>query len=76
MAMPASAIRFAQEEREWIDSFAAMNGKSFSTQVRDWVRERIEDELDTKDLLQAITEDDGISYSFDELLQHYEERNP
>ena len=34
MAMAASAIRFEPEEKEWISSFAALNGNSFSAQVR------------------------------------------
>lgn len=59
MAMTASAIRFAPEEKEWIAAFAEMNGATFSAQVRQWTLERLEDELDARDLAQAIEEDNG-----------------
>ena len=54
MAMVASAIRFEQEEKEWINAFAETNGKSFSGQVREWVLDRLEDEMDARDLIDAI----------------------
>jgi len=62
----ASAIRFEQEEKEWIESFALMNGQSFSAQVREWVLERLEDELDARDLLEAVENSSGEFVSFDE----------
>ncbi|HIW75503.1 MULTISPECIES: type II toxin-antitoxin system RelB family antitoxin [Gordonibacter] len=67
MAMTASAIRFAPEEKEWITSFAEMNGTTFSAQVRQWTLERLEDELDARDLQAAIDEDDGTRVSWDEV---------
>ncbi|MEG1561184.1 MAG: DUF6290 family protein [Raoultibacter sp.] len=54
MGMTASAIRFRPEEKEWIDAFARLNGKSFSAQVRAWTLEKLEDEMDARDLSQAI----------------------
>ncbi|MDR3360841.1 MAG: hypothetical protein LBO20_09425 [Bifidobacteriaceae bacterium] len=33
-----------------------MNGLSFSAQVRQWALERLEDELDARDLKQAVDE--------------------
>ena len=59
MSKVASAIRFEPEEKEWITAFAKMDGNTFSSQVRLWVLERLEDELDTRDLAAAISEDDG-----------------
>ncbi len=59
MAMTVSAIRFAPEEREWIAAFAEMNGSTFSAQVRQWTLERLEDELDARDLKLALEQDDG-----------------
>ncbi len=59
MAMTASAIRFEPEEKEWISAFAEMNGTTFSAQVRQWTLERLEDEMDARDLKQAIDDDDG-----------------
>lgn len=65
MAMTASAIRFEPDEKEWISAFAKMNGTTFSAQVRQWTLERLEDEMDARDLKKAIEEDDGqrISWS-------------
>ena len=56
MAMTASAIRFEPNEKEWIATFSA--------QVRQWTLERLEDELDARDLSQAIEEDDGTRISW------------
>ena len=68
MAMKASAIRFDQNEREWISAFAQLNGTTFSAQVRQWTLERLEDELDARDLADAIRADDGERLSMDEVL--------
>ena len=68
MAMKASAIRFDQDEREWISAFAQLNGTTFSAQVRQWTLERLEDELDARDLADAIRSDDGERLSMDEVL--------
>ena len=66
MAMTASAIRFAPEEKEWIATFAEMNGTTFSAQVRQWALERLEDEMDARDLAQAIAEDTSDRVGWDE----------
>ena len=66
MAMTASAIRFEPEEKEWITAFAKLSGKTFSAQVREWTLERLEDELDARDLLDAISHDDGERISWDD----------
>ncbi|MDR1183894.1 MAG: DUF6290 family protein [Coriobacteriales bacterium] len=74
MSRTVSAIRFAPEEKEWIGAFANMNGKSFSAQVREWTVERLEDEMDARDLLDAIKmsdpNDKGIGVV--ELMQTYD----
>ena len=64
MAMKASAIRFNEEEIEWISAFAKLNGSTFSAQVRNWTLERLEDEMDARDLSLAIDSDkeDAISW--------------
>ena len=66
MAKTASAIRFEPEEKEWITAFAKMNGSTFSAQVRQWTLERLEDELDARDLAQSLEEDDGARISWNE----------
>lgn len=69
MAMTASAIRFEPDEKEWIAAFAEMNGSTFSAQVRQWTLERLEDELDARDLAKAVEDDDGERYSMDEVMR-------
>ncbi|MDR1183891.1 MAG: DUF6290 family protein [Coriobacteriales bacterium] len=54
MGKTVSAIRFEPEEKEWIGTFAEINGKSFSAQVREWTLARLEDEMDARDLLDFI----------------------
>lgn len=66
MAMKASAIRFAPEEKSWIEAFAEMNGTTFSAQVRQWTLERLEDEMDVRDLKQALKEDKGERTSWED----------
>ncbi|MEG0303920.1 type II toxin-antitoxin system RelB family antitoxin [Gordonibacter sp.] len=72
MAMTASAIRFAPEEKEWITSFAEMNGNTFSSQVRKWALERLEDEMDARDLAQALKDDDGERIEWDTAKRNLE----
>ena len=48
MAMTSTAIRFASEEREWIQAYADFVGKSFFEVVREAVLERIEDAADVE----------------------------
>ena len=62
--MTPSAIRFEPEEKEWISAFAEMNGITFSAQVRQWALERLEDEMDARDLKQALESDDGSRTSW------------
>jgi hypothetical protein len=74
MSKTVSAIRFEPEEKEWIGAFADLNGQSFSAQVREWTLERLEDEMDARDLLDAIKMSDpgdkGIGIT--ELMQTYD----
>ncbi len=67
MAMTASAIRFEPDEKEWISAFAEMNGTTFSAQVRQWTLERLEDEMDARDLKQALEEDDSSRTSWSDV---------
>ena len=71
MAMTASAIRFAPEEKEWIESFAELSGQSFSAQVRQWTLERLEDELDARDLAIALEGEQDEKVAWDDIKQRY-----
>jgi len=65
--MLSTAIRFAPEEKKWIQSYADFYGKTFSDVVRDAVLEKIEDEADLRAYNEALVLDDGISYSMAEV---------
>ena len=72
MAMRASAIRFNEQEKEWISAFAKMNGSTFSAQVRSWTLERLEDEMDARDLKAALDQDSDEAISWNEAKRQLE----
>lgn len=69
MAMSATAIRFADEERDWIKACADFMGESFSEFVRVAALERAEDAADLKAYRDALAEDDGTTHSIDEAMR-------
>ncbi len=69
MAMTATAIRFADEEREWIQAYADFMGKSFSEFVRETALEKVEDAADLQAYRDALEEDDGTTYSMEEVVR-------
>ncbi|MCL2654358.1 MAG: DUF6290 family protein [Coriobacteriia bacterium] len=75
MSKSVAAIRFEPEEKDWINSFAQMNGLSFSAQVRAWVLECLEDELDARDLKLAVEASEAdptdVGISINEFAEKY-----
>ncbi len=69
MAMSATAIRFADEEREWIQAYADFKGQSFSEFVRESALSRVEDAADLEAYQEALAQDDGVRYSMDEVMR-------
>lgn len=69
MAMEATAIRFAPEEKSWIQSYADFCGKTFSDVVREAVLEKVEDAADLEAYAEALEADDGVRYSMDEVMR-------
>lgn len=69
MAKTTTAIRFDQQEREWIQAYADFLGISFSQFIRRAALEKLEDALDTQDYMQALKEDDGTRYTMDEIMR-------
>lgn len=69
MAMTSTAIRFAPEERQWIQAYADMQGKSFSEVVREAALEAVEDACDLAAYRDALAEDDGTHYSLEEVIE-------
>ena len=72
MAMEATTIRFAPEEKAWIQSYCDFVGKSFSDVVREAVLEKVEDEADLLAYREALEESDGEYITMEELLEKLE----
>lgn len=68
MAMETTAIRFAPEEKAWIQSYADFCGRSFSDIVREAALEKVEEAADIEAYKAALEEDDGVRYSMDEVI--------
>jgi len=69
MAMNATAIRFADEEKDWIQAYADLLGESFSEFVREAALDRVEDAADLQAYKDALEQDDGKRYSMDEVMR-------
>lgn len=69
MAMETTAIRFAPEEKSWIQSYADFCGKTFSDVVREAVLEKVEDAADLEAYAETLEADDGVRYSMDEVMR-------
>ncbi len=69
MAMGATAIRFNEEEKSWIQSYANVLGMSFSEFVRNAALERVEDAADIRAYSEALKEDDGDRLSMNEVMR-------
>lgn len=69
MAMEATAVRFAPEEKEWIQAYADFLGVTFSDVVRESTLERVEDAVDVQAYEEALAEDDGVRYSMEEVMR-------
>jgi len=74
MSKVSTAIRFAPEEKSWIQKYADFQGKSFSDVVRDAVLEKIEDEADLRAYDAALAAGGDASYSMDEIDKMFDGR--
>ena len=69
MAMTATAIRFADEEKSWIQSYADLLGESFSEFVRESALQRVEDAADIEAYHDALKDDSGESFTMEEVMR-------
>ena len=69
MAMKAIAIRFEEEEKDWIQSYASVLGISCSEFVRSAALEKVEEAADIEAYNEALVEDDGTRYSMDDVMR-------
>ena len=68
MAMKAIAIRFEEEEKDWIQSYASVLGISFSEFVRSAALEKVEEAADIEAYNQALREEDNTHYSMIDVM--------
>ena len=68
MAMKAIAIRFEEEEKDWIQSYASVLGISFSEFVRSAALEKVEEAADFEAYNEALMEDDNPHYSMIDVM--------
>lgn len=69
MAMSATAIRFDEGEKDWIQSYASILGISFSEFVRNAALDKVEEAADIEAYNEALADDDGTRYSMDEVMR-------
>ena len=69
MAMSATAVRFADEEKAWIQAYADFMGETFSEFVRESALSRVEDAADVQAYREALAQDDGESCTMDEVMR-------
>lgn len=69
MVMSATAIRFDEGEKDWIQSYASILGMSFSEFVRNAALDKVEEAADIEAYNEALADDDGTRYSMDEVMR-------
>jgi hypothetical protein len=67
-ATAALTILLPEEEKRLISDYASAFGTSVSELARRSVMEKIESEIDTRDLLEAMEEDDGERYTMADVM--------
>lgn len=61
-------IRLPEEEKRLISDYASAFGTTVSELTRRSVMEKIEDDIDARELLEAMEEDDGERYSMADVM--------
>ena len=66
--MPTMTMRLDETDAEVVRKYAEFEGKTISDFVRDAVFEKIEDQQDLATLREAITADNGVHYTHEQVL--------
>ena len=66
--MPTMTMRLDETDAEVVRKYAEFEGKTISDFVRDAVFEKIEDQQDLATLSEAITTDNGVRYTHEQVL--------
>lgn len=69
VAMEATTIRFEPEEKLWIQAYADFTGRTFSDVVREAALEVVEAAADRQTYEDALSVDDGVRYTTDEVMR-------
>jgi len=67
--MVVTSIKLTEQEKEEWQSLAEFDGLTLNQMIREAVRERYEDFLDTQTLNKAIEDDDGTRYTMEQVRQ-------
>ena len=66
--MPTMTMRLDETDAEVVCKYAEFEGKTISDFIRDAVFEKIEDQQDLATLREAITTDNGVRYTHEQVL--------
>ena len=66
--MPTMTMRLDETDAEVVRKYAEFEGKTISDFVRDAVFDKIEDQQDLATLREAITTDNGVRYTHEQVL--------
>ena len=66
--MPTMTMRLDETDAEVVRKYAEFEGKTIYDFVRDAVFEKIEDQQDLATLREAITTDNGVRYTHEQVL--------
>ncbi|EJG14171.1 type II toxin-antitoxin system RelB family antitoxin [Actinomyces sp. ICM47] len=66
--MPTMTMRLDETDAEVVRKYAEFEGKTISDFIRDAVFEKIEDQQDLATLREAITTDNGVRYTHEQVL--------
>jgi hypothetical protein len=64
-------FRLAEEEKNLIQAYARLHVQPAAQIIRTAILERFEDEFDLRELDEAISKNDGVFYSHDEIMREF-----
>lgn len=76
MATKPTAIRFGDDERQWIQQYADFSGRSFSDVVREATLDYIEEAADISIYNEALEHDDGERHSLENVINDLVRNKP
>ena len=62
-------LDFTDEVQQFLNQYAKENNTDVTDVIKNFIAERIEDELDSKEIAQRLMEVDTEKFTFDELIE-------